>query len=584
MSFRWKLVITYLLVVVASITFIQFWSDSSIRSFLVDFAADRLHKDAAVIAGIIRPDYPASFEQLESISGKSSIHVTIWNLKGDMIADSSGTLSPSPGSTGSNPEITQAIENGSGQDIRYDPRTLQRTLYVSQKTIDGRAIVRLSTSLEEVESLVNDFRPTLLLIFLLLPVVGAVVIWLASRRLGKSIVRLVEASRKIASGEYVESIPVSSRDEVGLLARRMEEMSFRLHKQLTMLESERNNLTIILNSMTEGVMVTDPEGRIVVTNPAFSRIFSSSISPHGRLPLEVIRSVEVDEGINSVLATGQENREEIRFGGRALQAHFSPIVTAGNVSGVVIVFHDVTELRRLETLQKEFISNVSHELKTPLTSIQGYAETLLDDEALEGFHRKFIERIFRNSSRLSEMIGELFQLVRLERGLQKLDWVEVSFAQIETELRLDFDTLLSGKDLELRFENNLGRDNFIAGKGYINRVFNNLVENAVKYTEQGSVTVRISGHESEVRIEIDDTGIGIPSEDIDRIFERFYRVDKDRSRGRGGSGIGLAIVRHIVNLHGGEVWAESQFGKGTRITFTIPQGAGIYRPQRESLQ
>jgi len=573
MSFRWKLVITYLLVVVASITFIQLWSDSSIRKFLVDFAVDRLHKDAAVIAGIIRPDYPASFEQLETISGKSSIQVTIWNLRGEMVADSEGSLQAAPRSSGSNPEVTQAVESGYGQDIRYDPRTLQRTLYVAQKTIDGKLIVRLATSLEEVESLVNDFRPMLLLIFLLLPVFGAVVIWLASRRLGKSIVRLVEASRKIASGEYVEAIPVSSRDEVGLLARRMEEMSFRLHKQLTMLESERNNLTIILNSMTEGVMVTDPEGRIVVTNPAFSQIFSSSISPHGRLPLEVIRSVEVDEGINSVLATGKENREEIRFGGRALQAHFSPIISAGEVSGVVIVFHDVTEIRRLETLQKEFISNVSHELKTPLTSIQGYAETLLEDDQMEGFHRKFLERIFKNAGRLSAMIGELFQLVRLERGLQKLDLVEVSFAQIETELRLDFDNLLAGKDLDLRFENQLGKDTFVAGKGYINRVFNNLVENAVKYTDQGEVTVRISGDENEARVEIVDTGIGIPSEDIDRIFERFYRVDKDRSRGKGGSGIGLAIVRHIVNLHGGEVWAESRLGKGTRVIFTIPQGA-----------
>ena len=241
------------------------------------------------------------------------------------------------------------------------------------------------------------------------------------------------------------------------------------------------------------------------------------------------------------------------------------------MSGVVVVFHDVTEIRRLETLQKEFISNVSHELKTPLTSIQGYAETLLDDDQLDGFPKKFIERIFNNAGRLSEMIAELFKLVRLERGLQELDWVDISFSQLETEIKLDFDNYLAGKNIELKFENNFGGDTFLAGKGYINRVFNNLVENAVKYTEEGSVVVRISRDDGVARIEVEDTGIGIPSENIDRIFERFYRVDKDRSRGNGGSGIGLAIVRHIVSLHGGDVWAESRLGRGTKIIFTIPQ-------------
>ncbi len=572
MSFRWKLVITYILVVFVSIMVIQLWADAAIRTFLVDFTIESLRKDVGILAGIIRIDSPDSLTRLGNLSRNNFIKITLWDLEGVRLADSAGNLDPVPGNLSRNRELDQALRQGFGQDIRFDPQTFKRTLFIAERTADGKGFVGLSVSLEEVEGLINDFRPTLLLIILLLPAVGACVVWIVSRRLGLSIARLVEASRGIASGEYVESIAVSSKDEIGLLARRMEEMSFRLHRQLTMLESERNNLTIILNSMTEGVMVTDPEGRIVVTNPAFSDIFASPINPHGRLPLEVIRSVEVEKGINSVLVSGIENREEIRFGGRALQAHFSPILNGGEIGGVVIVFHDVTEIRRLETLQKEFISNVSHELKTPLTSIQGYAETLLEDQELEGFHRKFIERIFSNAGRLSKMIAELFKLVRLEKGLQKLDWVEVSFSQIETELKLDFDNNLAGRDIELIFENLSGVDLFKAGKGYIDRVFNNLVENAVKYTEKGTVTVRIFREENLVRIEVEDTGIGIPSEDIDRIFERFYRVDKDRSRGKGGSGIGLAIVRHIVSLHGGDVWAESQLGKGTKIVFTIPQG------------
>lgn len=573
MSFRWKLIVTYLLVVIVSIIIIQLWADSTVRDFLVNYAAESLEKDAKILAGVVRVDDPSSFDGIRDLKGDASIRMTIWDLKKDspVLSDSTTPLSVLQESS---PEVEKALEQGEGQDIRFDPKTLEKTLYIAVKTADGGGLVRLSMSLEGAEGIVNDFRPAMLMVVLVLPLFGAVMVWIASRRLGSSVGRLEEASRKIAAGEYVETIPVSSGDEIGLLARRMEEMSFRLHKQLTLLEAERNNLTTILNSMTEGVMVTDSEGRIVSTNPAFSEIFASPVNPHGRLPLEVVRCVEIDMAINSVLSTRTENQEEIKFAGRALQAHFSPILTGGEVSGVVIVFHDVTEIRRLESLQKEFISNVSHELKTPLTSIQGYAETLLDDEQLKGFQRKFIDRIFSNAGRLSDMIAELFKLVSLERSLQKLDLIEVSFSQIETELRLDFDSLLAAKKINLVFENQSGTDTFKAGKGYINRVFHNLVENALKYTEEGQVTVSLHKEREGTRVEVEDTGIGIPSEDLERIFERFYRVDKDRSRGKGGSGIGLAIVRHIIGLHGGEVWAESRLGKGTRIIFTIPDFAG----------
>ena len=322
MSFRWKLVLTYILVVVVSIMTIQIWSDSAIKNFLVEFTAQSLKKDAVILAGIIRIDSPDSFASLDDLSGKSSVRISLWDLEGNLLTDSAGNLGAPVGGSGQNRELIQAAKEGSSQEIRYDPRTLQRTLYIAERTRDGKGIIRISISLEEVESLVNDFRPILLLIVLLLPALGAGVIWFVSRRLGLSIVRLVEASRRISSGEYIESIAVSSRDEIGLLARRMEEMSFRLHRQLTLLESERNNLTIILNSMTEGVMVTDPDGRIVVTNPAFSEIFTSSINPDGRLPLEVIRSIEVDQGISTVLETGEENREEIRFGGKGAPGPF----------------------------------------------------------------------------------------------------------------------------------------------------------------------------------------------------------------------------------------------------------------------
>ena len=207
MSFRWKLVITYILAMIVSITIIQIWSDSAIRGFLVNFTVESLRKDAAMLAGVIRMDSPASFNQLEHLSGKSSIRITLWDLEGLKVADSAGRTESFPGENAVSAEFRQAMEQGSGRDIRYDPMNFQKTLYIAERTADGKGVVGLSVSLEEVEGLVNDFRPAMLLVLLLLPLFGAGAVWGVSRKLGLSIERLVDASRGIASGEYVESIP-----------------------------------------------------------------------------------------------------------------------------------------------------------------------------------------------------------------------------------------------------------------------------------------------------------------------------------------------------------------------------------------
>jgi two-component system phosphate regulon sensor histidine kinase PhoR len=393
-------------------------------------------------------------------------------------------------------------------------------------------------------------------------------------RLSSSIERLFEYARRIAGGDHVAEIPLSSKDELGQLARQMENMSIQFKEQVGLLESERNYLTTILNSMTEGVLVTDGRARIAATNPAFKSMFELESEPLGKTPLEVIRDVEISESTLNVLRDGKEHESELRINEKTLLARFAPLGSPGQVRGVVAVFHNISELRRLENLRKDFVSNVSHELKTPLTSIQGYAETLLGDDSLGPIYRGFAERIYRNSSQLSEMIEELLNLARLESGEQRFAWEPVHFSKLIRSLERDFSEVLTSKGLRFSCVNETGQERFMAGRRYIERVFRNLIENAVKYTESGEVCVCLELFGDEVRFSVTDTGIGMQEEELTRIFERFYRVDKDRSRSSGGSGIGLAIVKHIVQLHGGRVWAQSRLGEGTTVLFTIPREDG----------
>ncbi|UCF36613.1 MAG: ATP-binding protein, partial [Acidobacteriota bacterium] len=267
--------------------------------------------------------------------------------------------------------------------------------------------------------------------------------------------------------------------------------------------------------------------------------------------------------------------ETLEFDSRdqVITARFSPIGDREAVAGLVIVFHDVTELRRLEDLRKEFISNISHELKTPLTSIKGFSETLLDEEGFELRHRDFIRRIHQNSNQLSEMIDDLFSLARLETGDPRIEFGPVDFESLMTDLRAAFADLLNPKGLQLTWTNSAGSKTFIAGERYIRRVFENLIQNAIQYTDNGGIDIGFSDLGEELRFTVRDTGKGIPRQDLERVFERFYRVDKDRSRSTGGPGIGLAIVKHIVHLHGGRVWAESQLKCGTAIHFTLPRSS-----------
>ncbi|PIQ88615.1 MAG: hypothetical protein COV72_07325 [Candidatus Omnitrophica bacterium CG11_big_fil_rev_8_21_14_0_20_42_13] len=340
---------------------------------------------------------------------------------------------------------------------------------------------------------------------------------------------------------------------------------------------KRENFLIrnIIKSMIEGVIILDKDSRIISLNPSLGGIFNiSQGQAKGRFFLEAVPNNDIFEVITRVLKDGASVSKELSLHWPVEGVFFinaSPISEGGIISGCLVVLHDITELKKLEKIRSDFVANVSHEIKTPLTSIKGSVETLLEG-ALEDKEnaRSFLKIIQRHTDRLDNLVNDLLSLSSLESGEKLLKIERVDLGEICSDAAAGFKSLLRKSSIELK--NELGHLFVTADKETLSRAFANLIDNAVKFNKQGGF-IRIYSEDAgdKIKIIVEDSGIGIPAKDVPRIFERFYRVDKARSRQIGGTGLGLSIVRHAVELHGGSAGVESTEGLGSKFFITLPK-------------
>ena len=400
--------------------------------------------------------------------------------------------------------------------------------------------------------------------------------FLLSKTMTTPIENITRGAARLASGDFDSYIEVHSDDEIGVLTQTFNNMGRQIRDTMQSVEEERNKLNTLFLHMTDGVASFDSQGNVLSMNPAAEQMlgveYDETLTFSKLLP-----GVEKPDGSQEVTAVDYTSAD------RAFQIFFAFLSTTDEADGLMAVIHDVTEQYRLEQVRREFIANVSHELRTPLTSIKSYTETLLDTPDLPAeMSEKFLGVINNEADRMVRIVKDLLTLSRLDYGR-----LEINYSRFPVDKLMGgvYDAMLfeaRNHNHELLLELDDPLPSIEGDRERIEQVVVNLVSNSIKYTPNGGqIVMTASNIENGVRISVQDNGIGIPKEDLPRLFERFYRVDKARSRERGGTGLGLAIAQEIVKLHGGTIEVESEFGKGTKMTVTLPLKAPRVSPVQD---
>jgi len=480
------------------------------------------------------------------------------------------------------PEVRTALAGRVGRHRRTSATIGVSLLYVAVPIVDGgRAVgvMRVALPLTAVTSSYAEIHRVMLAGGFVALVVACGIGLFVARRVTKPVVQMQSIARRMSEGDFTVRAPIRSPDEIGALGRALNGLAARLRENIHDLGHEQAKATAILDGMIEGVIAVDGRDIILMMNERARSMFGLDATRGERKPfLEVIRNTDLHEVFRESRAAGEGSvaHRELRLASlveRRVQVNAVPLRLGADEVGVVMVLHDVTELRRLEQVRTEFVANVSHELRTPLTAIQGYLETLLSGALEERQNaRRFLEIVFRHTERLGRLLNDLTDLSNIELGRVALKLAPTRLDEVvDTVLAIMGPKAVSGRvGLSSRLSPDL--PSMLADRDRLVQVVLNLVDNAVKYTpEGGRVTVQArTVAEGQVEIDVTDTGIGIPPIDLPRITERFYRVDKARSRELGGTGLGLAIVKHLVFAHGGQLRIESEPGRGTTVHVTLP--------------
>ncbi len=550
---------------------------------VIDQIAARLERETRLVRDLARSeaDLPAAADRLaDRLGADLDVRITFIDAAGRVLGDTdlSGEALATVESQAGRPEVIEALRSGEGRALRSSRTLAESMLYVAMRLDPGdpaRGVVRLSVPLTEVARAQASVRVPIALATVVSVLLAGALGWLFARGTARRLEAMSRAASDLAAGRLGTRAEASGSDEVSLLARSLNRMADELEERLVLIGRERNQLRSVLEGMVEGVVLTGPDGRILVSNDAFRRIFNAQLPIEGRRPLETARVPALQEAIEAALETDEPLVREIALGGaqdKIIRASLAAIREDERTVGAVAVFHDVTELKRLEQVRREFVANVSHELRTPLTAIKGYAETLRDGGLRDAARAaEFVEVIHRHAGRLAALIEDLLDLSSVEQGQARLVLCPVSLrdvvAQAETVTRP------AAKERGHAVTVDVPRDlpDVLADRDRLAQVLINLLDNAVKFTPEGGrieVGARPSG--GRVVVSVSDNGVGIPPEDIGRIFERFYRVDRSRDRRDGGTGLGLAISKHLTQAMGGTIEVDSRPGSGTTFRIFLP--------------
>ncbi len=560
---------SYFLLIVGLSGLIVLFSSYLIRNYQLERTEQELKEIAAVIQTMLKEtarDRTAD-QVIKTLGRRINTRITLVDQGGVVIADSEEDPKNMDNHR-TRTEIAQAFEGQTGRYLRFSETLGQEMLYITVPVYEGaeiRQVIRVSKFLKDIKVVSGRLNRQIALTSAVVLTIALFAAFVFARTISRPVGELTDAIQRVAGHDFRARVLLKGRDELKQVADSFNAMTDEMQELFGELTRQKEELNGIIGSLQEGLLVLDKDERVVLANKSLDRIAGRQLET-GKFYWEEIREPGVHDLIKKVRAEQKNLNREITINDMVFLCSASFLKTKG---GIIVVFHDISEIKRLEKIKSDFVLNVSHELRTPLTSIKGYAGTM-DERSLSEENRHYLTIIRRNTERLINVVGDLLTLSKLEETEFALNVETVKLPLIvETVVKL-FENEAQSKGLSLKIETPDDLPPVMGDPFKLEQVFINLLNNAIKYTDAGGVTIEIAASDDAVTTRISDTGPGIPSDHISRIFERFYVVDKSRSKKMGGTGLGLSIVKHIVLLHNGTVRVESSIGRGSTFIVSLP--------------
>lgn len=572
-----KIFATYLAIAVLAIGIVGFLAGSQIRAKLEQQIENELMAHARIVDLYPMKEIQAHVGEIADIA---RARVTIIDGEGNVIAETD----PEAAALGSHlerPEIQEARVRGKGKTTRYSRTLKEDMIYVALPIRKGPEIVgyiRLARPLGEVRKTIEEFTAILLQSFLIILVSSVFVAFLFSRRLTTPIRDMEHFTERLRRGETPGTLMIRSSDEIGLLAENINYMVDELQKRIASLQEEKAKVEAAFSSALDGILILDHQGRIETVNRGMWTMIGERYRDIvGKTPLEAFRNLSLQKALDQYRSCDMPVSQEIELGEGEpimLDVSITPVRGVDAAEGkTMLVFHDVTRLKKLERMRVDFVANVTHEIKTPLTAILGFVETL-QEGAIEDREtaKKFLSTIARHAGRLNRLVEDLLTISNIELGEMRFCFESVALSGVAQSVLQMIQLKALEKKIELTSAIPEDLPLIRADRDRLSQILINVLDNAVKFTPEGG-TVTLSAAQAagnEVVVKITDTGIGVPRDEIPRLGERFYRVDKTRSRELGGTGLGLSIVKHLMTAHKGRIEIESLLGRGTSVSLYFP--------------
>ena len=568
-----KQFLIYFSVVASSLIIIIFLISHQTKKIYLDIIESNLKKQAEIFSELIKFENKKNIDSLsKEIGQKLKIRYTIINSDGEVLGDSEKNIKEMDNHI-QRPEVQSALKFGSGKSIRYSKTLKKEMMYLAiSKNFDKDVyIIRTSIPIDYIKKATNKLNITITIFIFSFILIALLITIISSSSLSSSIKQIIEVAKKIKNGEFKYRVYLKNKDnEFNTLANVINQMAEELEKLFHNIKEDKERLQTIISSMNEGLLVFNEQGEIILFNKSFLNLFNltQQQSIIGKRYWEIIQDINFSKFVETLIKEKNFYTFELNYGPKIYKVN-GKIIENEIIKNIIVIFYDITEAKNLEKLKMDFVANVAHELKTPLTTIKGFIETIINNEKdSENLH--FLNIIERNINRLINIVSDLLLLSNIERPEFKIQIEKIDLKIFLDDILKIFEQKIKEKGLELEIQianeiKYINADPFL-----FEQLFINLLDNAINYTEKGKISIKFKILNDKLNFEIADTGIGIPEESIPKIFERFYVVDKSRSRQKGGTGLGLSIVKHIVQLHNGEIYVESKIAEGSKFIINLP--------------